>query len=198
MVTSHADRTSPVLRGKWILENIARHAAAAAARRRAAARGGDEAAQAAVDARADGAASREPGVRELPQRDGPARLRARELRRRRRVADARRRTRGDADRRVGSAGRRHDRSTAWSSCAQALLREPEMFVRTLTEKLLTYALGRGLTATDMPAVRAIVRDVGARATTGSRRSCSASSAACRFRCGSRRRLANGAIGSSER
>jgi hypothetical protein len=28
----------------------------------------------------------------------------------------------------------------------------------VTEKLLTYALGRGLTASDMPAVRAIVRD----------------------------------------
>ena len=28
---------------------------------------------------------------------------------------------------------------------------------TVTEKLLTYALGRGLTANDMPAVRAIVR-----------------------------------------
>jgi len=40
----------------------------------------------------------------------------------------------------------------------ALLREPETFVRTLTEKLMTYALGRGLTATDMPAVRAVVRD----------------------------------------
>ena len=28
----------------------------------------------------------------------------------------------------------------------------------MTEKLLTYALGRGLDAHDMPAVRAIVRD----------------------------------------
>jgi hypothetical protein len=41
---------------------------------------------------------------------------------------------------------------------QALLREPSTFVRTLTEKLMTYALGRGLTASDMPAVRAIVRN----------------------------------------
>ena len=41
---------------------------------------------------------------------------------------------------------------------QALMREPETFVRTMTEKLLTYALGRGLTAVDMPVVRAIVRD----------------------------------------
>ena len=41
---------------------------------------------------------------------------------------------------------------------QALLREPDTFVRTVTEKLLTYALGRGLTGADMPAVRTIVRD----------------------------------------
>jgi hypothetical protein len=41
---------------------------------------------------------------------------------------------------------------------QALLRRPETFVRTMTEKMLTYALGRGLTHDDMPAVRAILRD----------------------------------------
>ena len=41
---------------------------------------------------------------------------------------------------------------------QALLRDPDVFVTTLTEKLLTYALGRGLTADDMPAVRRLVRD----------------------------------------
>ena len=41
---------------------------------------------------------------------------------------------------------------------QALLSRPELFVGTLTEKLLTYALGRGLDYHDMPVVRAIVRD----------------------------------------
>ena len=35
---------------------------------------------------------------------------------------------------------------------------PEVFVRTITEKLTIYALGRGLDARDMPAVRAIIRD----------------------------------------
>jgi hypothetical protein len=40
---------------------------------------------------------------------------------------------------------------------QALMREPEVFVRTFTEKLLTYSLGRGLTAADMPVIRSIVR-----------------------------------------
>jgi hypothetical protein len=33
-----------------------------------------------------------------------------------------------------------------------------VFVQALTERLLTYALGRGLTAADMPAVRTIARD----------------------------------------
>jgi mono/diheme cytochrome c family protein len=40
----------------------------------------------------------------------------------------------------------------------ALLRKPEQFVQTLTEKLLLYALGRTVEYQDMPAVRAIVRN----------------------------------------
>ena len=39
----------------------------------------------------------------------------------------------------------------------ALLERPEVFVGTVTEKLLTYALGRGLDHADAPAVRAIAR-----------------------------------------
>ena len=41
---------------------------------------------------------------------------------------------------------------------QGLLKRPEIFVSTLTEKLLTYGLGRGMEWYDAPAVRAIVRD----------------------------------------
>ena len=40
----------------------------------------------------------------------------------------------------------------------ALVANPDVVARTLSEKLLTYALGRGLQARDMPAVRRIVRD----------------------------------------
>jgi hypothetical protein len=43
---------------------------------------------------------------------------------------------------------------------QALLKRPDVFVQTLTEKLLVYALGRGLTHEDMPVVRKIVREAG--------------------------------------
>jgi hypothetical protein len=42
------------------------------------------------------------------------------------------------------------------SLRNALLRRPNMFVGTMTEKMLTYALGRGATSTDMPAIRQIV------------------------------------------
>jgi hypothetical protein len=41
---------------------------------------------------------------------------------------------------------------------QALLRRPDRFVAAVTEKLLTYALGRGIEHYDAPAVRAILRD----------------------------------------
>jgi mono/diheme cytochrome c family protein len=40
----------------------------------------------------------------------------------------------------------------------ALLRRPELFTATLTENLLTFALGRGVEYYDAPAVRKIVRD----------------------------------------
>ncbi len=42
---------------------------------------------------------------------------------------------------------------------EALAARPEQFVTTVTEKLMTYALGRGLDYYDMPTVRRIVRDV---------------------------------------
>jgi hypothetical protein len=63
----------------------------------------------------------------------------------------------------------------------AVLNRPTVFVGTMTEKLLTYALGRGLGYADMPVVRSIVRDSGPplRIYNGSS---SASSTVCRFRC----------------
>jgi hypothetical protein len=43
---------------------------------------------------------------------------------------------------------------------QTLTSRPEVFVGVMTEKLLTYALGRGVEYYDMPAVRRIVHDAG--------------------------------------
>ena len=47
-----------------------------------------------------------------------------------------------------------------ASLRRALLSRSDVFVRTMTEKLLTYASGRALRYTDMPVVRGIVRDAG--------------------------------------
>ncbi len=43
---------------------------------------------------------------------------------------------------------------------RALMRNPQLFVQTITEKLMTFALGRTLDYRDMPTVRAIVRNAG--------------------------------------
>ena len=45
-----------------------------------------------------------------------------------------------------------------SGLEAGLRKHPDLFVGTLTEKLLTFALGRGLEPSDAPAVRKIVRD----------------------------------------
>jgi Protein of unknown function (DUF1585)/Protein of unknown function (DUF1588) len=47
--------------------------------------------------------------------------------------------------------------TGVSGLEAALLKQPEVFVGTLTENLLTYALGRGVGYYDGPAVREVVR-----------------------------------------
>ncbi len=68
---------------------------------------------------------------------------------------------------VDEAGKAVDASGATSSGAKVdglaglrklLLSEPEQFPRTVTEKLLAYALGRRLEYNDRPAVRQVVRD----------------------------------------
>ena len=45
-----------------------------------------------------------------------------------------------------------------SGLEQHILRRPELFVGTLAEKLLTFALGRGVEYTDAPAIRKVVRE----------------------------------------
>ncbi|MGE3577677.1 MAG: DUF1588 domain-containing protein, partial [Vicinamibacterales bacterium] len=44
---------------------------------------------------------------------------------------------------------------------EALLAKQDIFVSTMTAKLLTYALGRGLEPADMPIVRQLIRDTAA-------------------------------------
>ena len=49
------------------------------------------------------------------------------------------------------------RSSGPVALREAILSRPDAFVTIVTEKLLTYALGRGLEPADMPVVRRIVR-----------------------------------------
>jgi len=66
----------------------------------------------------------------------------------------------DGDARIDASGLLPD-GTQFSNpieFRQALLAHRAEFVRNFTDKLMTYALGRAVSYTDMPAVRAAVRD----------------------------------------
>ena len=118
-LTSHATRTSPVVRGKFILENILGTPPPSpppdvpyAQRKR-------KGAEAKDGAGTDGGASRQSDLRQLSQDHGPDRFRAGQLRRRRSLAH---RGRWCTDRRVGRAhGRDPDRRSGLAaqghSCA---------------------------------------------------------------------------------
>ena len=88
-VTAYPHRTSPVLRGKWILENLLGTPPPPPPPNVPALKDTNAAGNVLLDARAHGAASRECRLRELPRDDGSAGLVAREFRRGRTVADRR-------------------------------------------------------------------------------------------------------------
>jgi hypothetical protein len=157
MVTSHPHRTSPVIRGKWVLENI-------------------------LGAPPPPPPDVVPPFQEETEAARPKSVRERlELHRRNpacagchRMIDPaglalenfdavgawRTRDGGTRGTPVDASGQLVDgtRVDGVVALRQALMREPDIFVSTVTEKLMTYALGRGLTASDMPAIRTIVRD----------------------------------------
>jgi hypothetical protein len=156
-VTSYATRTSPVLRGKWVLENLI----------------GTPPPPPLPDVPAlkDNTVSATLSVRErlAEHRAQPACASCHDLMDPVGFAlenfDAvgRWRTLEEGEP-IDSSGGLPDGSTfrGVSGLEQGLLNSPEVFVHTLTEKLLTYALGRGLEAYDAPAVRQIVREARAR------------------------------------
>jgi hypothetical protein len=152
-VTSHADRTSPVVRGKWILDNLL---------------GTPPPPPPAV-------------VPALPERSALARpmtMRERMEQHRANPACASCHKAMDP---LGFALENFDAVGAWRTrdgrapidasgtfvdgsaiagpvaLRQTLLARPQTIVSNLTEKLLIYGLGRGIDHRDMPAVRAIVR-----------------------------------------
>jgi len=156
-VTSYANRTSPVIRGKWVLENILGTPPPPP--------------PANVPALKDNTVSTALSVRErlAEHRRNVACLGCHKLMDPVGFAlenfDAVGRWRTTEEgRAVDATGALPDGSTfdGVTGLEQALLKRPELFVGTLTEKLLTFALGRGVEHFDAPAVRKIVRD--ARAT----------------------------------
>ena len=153
-VTSYPNRTSPVLRGKWVLENLL----------------------------GTPPALPPPDVPALEETTGAGEaLSMREATERHRAnpvcaschrlmdppgfaleqfdAVGRFRTRSAAGTPIDATGELPDgtRFDGAAGLREALAGRPERFVGTLTEKLLTYALGRGLEHYDAPAVRAITR-----------------------------------------
>jgi hypothetical protein len=154
-VTSYPDRTSPVVRGKWILENIMGTPPPPPL----------------------------PDVGDLQQTNGSgAVLSMRERLARHRAspvcagchsmldplglalenydATGKWRTRGESSELVDASAVLPDgtKIEGPDGLRNAILARSDRFVSTLTEKLLTYALGRRLEYYDAPAVRAIVRD----------------------------------------
>jgi mono/diheme cytochrome c family protein len=157
MVTSHPHRTSPVLRGKWILENVLGSPPPPPP-------------DVVPPFEEDAGAAKPKSVRERMEqhRRNPACASCHRMIDPAGLAlenfDAigawRTRDGGTRGAPVDASGQLVD-GTQINGVVElraALMREPETFVRTLTEKLMTYAVGRGLTATDMPAVRTVVRD----------------------------------------
>jgi hypothetical protein len=155
LVTSHADRTSPVVRGKWILDTLL----------------------------GSPPPPPPPDVPAFPEAKGnaPSTIRARLEQHRvsqpcagcHKVMDPLGLSLENFDAvgawRTEEAGARIDASARFfdgtaldgvASLRGLLAKRPEVFVGTMTEKLMTYALGRALEPADMPAVRAIVRDAG--------------------------------------
>jgi len=154
-VTSYATRTSPVLRGKWLLENIMGLP---------------------VPPPPPGVPALEENQAGAPPRSVRERL---ELHRRSAACAVCHNTMDP----LGFSLENFDPTGAWRERAEsraaidasgvlvdgtridgprqlreALLSRPTLFPQNLTEKLLAYASGRALEYTDMPAVRRIVRD----------------------------------------
>ena len=153
-VTSYPDRTSPVIRGKWILENllgtpppppppnIPELQADRYVRSRAA------------DAPAHGAAPFQSGLCPCHAMMDPLGLSLENF-----DAIGRYRTLGESSAPIDASGASPDgtRFEGADGLRSSLLKN-DRFVATLTEKMMTYALGRGVEYYDAPAVRAILRD----------------------------------------
>jgi hypothetical protein len=154
LVTSHADRTSPVVRGKWILENLLGTPPPPPPQVVPPLKENEEGVKPLTtrakmeEHRANPVCASchkvmDPIGFTLENFDAVGAWRAR-----------------DAGEPIDASGQFVDGSTVDGvvTLRHVLLKRPDVFVRTMTQKMLTYALGRGVEDYDMPAVRAIVRD----------------------------------------
>jgi hypothetical protein len=153
-VTSYPNRTSPVLRGKWILENILGTPPPAPPPNVPALKENDEGGKVTTvrermeEHRKNPACATchrvmDPLGFSLDNFDAIGQWRSKE-----------------AGLPIDASGQLADgtKVNGVVDLRKALLRHPERFVGTMTEKLMTYALGRGLEYYDMPVVRSIARD----------------------------------------
>jgi hypothetical protein len=158
MVSSHTDRTSPVVRGKWVLENLL----------------GTPPPPPPPNVPTFNESNQRAG-RVLTMRERMAEHRANSvcagchklmdpiglsLENFDAVGAWRDHENGSASTVIDSSGTLLDGTTIQgpSELRKALIKKPDIFVSTVAEKLMIYALGRGLSAHDMPEVRQIVRD----------------------------------------
>ena len=154
-VTSYATRTSPVIRGKWILDNILGVPPPP-----------PPASVPALKEREGIGKNLTMRQRMAQHRDSPACSGCHQLMDpvgfslENYDAVGRWRTHDESSIPIDSAGSLPDGSkfAGVAGLQQALLRHPESFVSTFAEKLLTYGLGRGVGFYDAPAIRKIVRE----------------------------------------
>ena len=182
-LTSVATRTSPVFRGKFVLSDVPEHAAAAAAAERADARGEHE-------GRGDAPKTVREQLERAPQRARPAPAA---------IASSTRpgfalenfnsvgqwRTRTSTARAIDTGGVLADGTKVdgpVGACGTRSSSRPDAFATVLTERLMTYALGRGVEPSDMPVVRRIVKNAAQRNYRARSRSSAGSSTARRSRC----------------
>ena len=156
MSTSRADRTSPVLRGKWILENLIGTAPPPPPPNVPPLETKPGAKPRTIRERM--AAHRAPGCVSCHQLIDPLGFALEGF-----DAVGAWRTQ-EAGAPIDASSRLADGRAVngVGELRAALVARPDAFAQTLTEKLLTYALGRGLQHYDMPVVRTIVRDAKAR------------------------------------
>jgi len=156
MATSRADRTSPVLRGKWILENLMGTTPPPPPANVPPLESKAGAVPRTIRERM--AAHREPACAGCHQMIDPLGFALESF-----DAVGAWRTH-EAGRPIDASGRLADGAAVNGvvELRSALAARPHAFAQTLMEKMLVYALGRGLQYYDMPVVRTIVREAEAK------------------------------------